>query len=111
MVAREFGWFPGCCYAVTKIFYIADVFWVVARVTLYNWRVYKTCYYVVAREFGWFPGCCYAVTKIFYVGSMLLAWFLMLLKWLLRSFMWFAGCCYAVSKVFLCVVVVQLQGI
>ncbi len=75
MDAREFGWFPGCCYAVAKIFYIADVFWVVARVMLYIWTVFNITmgllkslgvfqgvamqllrYSTFLTCFGWFPG-------------------------------------------------------
>ncbi len=37
----SFRWFPGCCYTVVKIFYIAKVFHAVARVILYNWKVFN----------------------------------------------------------------------
>ncbi len=40
-VAKEFGWFPGCCYTAAKIFYIAKVFHSVARVMLFNWKVFN----------------------------------------------------------------------
>jgi len=59
------GLLPGCCYAVTRVFRVAD------RALLCDRYILSGCQGVsaVTKMFwsvaGLLPGCCYAVTRMF----------------------------------------------